>query len=208
MKMKPRTTPRVTFSALCEFLSASPTRQISIIREQKAPKPAKIKSYTTAVQQIQDFAVNKKPLNPLAAGLEPHEQEVIEELLNNNWTPPSKTVHRPATKQPPMKVNGVEISVFPDLLLAENTAKRSMTGSMKFYCTKSRELKAEVGRWMASLLYCYSQTVLNDTDAHPDLCMIYDVREDEYYEAGKSYKRLYQNVESACQIIASLWPTV
>ena len=207
MKATSRSTPRVTFSALCEFLSASPVRQISILREQKAPKPAHVRSYTTAIQHIQDFAINKKPLNASASDLEPHEQEVILELLNNEWTPPAKKVMRPL-KQQPMKLKGVQISVFPDLLLADGNGRRSTTGAMKFYCTKSRELKAEVGRWMASFLYCYSQTILKDATADPDLCMIYDVRADEYYEAGKSYKRLFQNIESACQIIASLWPNV
>jgi hypothetical protein len=47
-----------------------------------------------------------------------------------------------------------------------------------------------------------------DGNAHPDLCMIYNVRADEYYEAGKSYKRLFQNIEGACQFIGALWPSL
>jgi len=38
--------------------------------------------------------------------------------------------------------------------------------------------------------------------------MIYNVRADEYYEAGKSYKRLFQNIEGACQFIGALWPSL
>lgn len=207
MSTKPRVTPRITFSALCEFLSATPTRQLGILRQQKAPKPSVVKSYSGAIRQIQNFAIDKRPLNPDASDLEQHEQEVIEELLNNDWSVPAAKASRPG-KTNAMKVKGVEISVFPDLLLSESTGKKSKTGALKFYCPKSRELDAEVGRWMASFLFHYSHKILADGDADPNLCMIYDIRADEYYEAGKSYKRLFQNVESACVIIASLWPTV
>ncbi len=30
----------------------------------------------------------------------------------------------------------------------------------------------------------------------------------EYYEAGKSYRRLFNNIESACQFISATWPTL
>ena len=66
----------------------------------------------------------------------------------------------------------------------------------------------EVGRWLASFLYEYRVQMLGDTAAHPDLCLVYDVRNDEYYEAGKSTKKLFKNIESACVIIRSLWEVV
>ena len=196
----------MTFSSLCEYLSASPVRQISILKDQKYPKTSIVKSYSSAIQQIQSLAVDKRPLNPQATGIEPHEQEVLEELLNNSWSFPSQRASRPATKMNPMKVKGVEISVFPDLLLSDKSGK--VSGSLKFYMSKSKELDAEVARWMASFLYCYKCEVEKDTSAHPNLCMIYNARTDEYFEAGKSYKRLFQNIEGACQFIGALWPVI
>src|SRR5207244_1476657 len=96
----------------------------------------------------------------------------------------------------------------PDLILVNLTGKKPTSGAMKFYLSKSKELDFQVGVWMASLLYQYRLNVANDPSTHCDLCMIYDVRKDEHHSAGKSHKKLFQNIDSACQIISAMWPTI
>ena len=206
--MNARPTPRMTFAAMCEYLRASPARQLSILREQKFPKNFIVRGYANALQQAVNFAVDGVPLNPNASDLESHEQEIVQELLSNAWVNPATNAARPPTNQAPMMISGVEISVFPDLVLADSSGKKPVTGALKFYCTKSKELDPQVGRWMASFLYFYRLNITNDSTSHCDYCLIYDVRKNEYYEAGKSCKQLFQNIESACQFISAVWPTL
>ena len=60
--MVARTEPRMTFRSLCEFLKASDTRKLGIIREQKKPRFGPIKSYENALRQAVDFAVDGTPI--------------------------------------------------------------------------------------------------------------------------------------------------
>lgn len=203
-----RQVPRMTFSALCEYLSASPVRQLSLLRAQKFPRGGAIRSYRNALHQIGEFAVHGVPLDPQAEKLEPHEQEIIMRLLEYDWRPPAPQAAFPATRREPLVLQGVEISVYPDLLLADPTGPARQTGAMKFYFRKSQKLDPNVGRWMASFLFQYKLQVEGDEDVDPDLCLVYDVRNDEYFEAGKSHKRLFNNVESACQFISAMWDSL
>ena len=107
-----------------------------------------------------------------------------------------------------MIIGGVEVSVYPDLLLRDDVGSDAGTGALKFYFTKSRDLDPQAGRWMASFLYQYMLYAEEEFHARPDLCMVYDARGDQCYEAGRTHVRLFQNIESACQIIGSVWPSV
>jgi hypothetical protein len=198
----------MTFSSLCEYLDASPVRQRSILSAQKYPTGGPVRSYSTALSQITEFAINGTPLAPQAEGLETWEREIVDELWRNDWRPPAPQVRRPSTHQAPMNVNGVDVSVYPDLLLADPQEGRPRTGALKFYFRKTKPLSGDVGRWMASFLYRYKIEVERDETASPDLCLIYDVRNDQYFEAGKSHKRLFANVEAACLFIAGAWNSI
>jgi hypothetical protein len=167
-----------------------------------------VRGYANALQQAVNFAVDGTPLEPNATDLELHEQEVVQELLSNDWVNPATSAARPPTNQAPMMISGVEISVFPDLVLADSSGKKPASGALKFYCPKSKELDPQVGRWMASFLYFYRLNIANDSNSHCDYCLIYDVRKNEYYEAGKSCKQLFHNIEGACQFISAVWPTL
>lgn len=194
----------MTFSSLCEYLAATPTRQLSILKEQKYPRSGPVRRYDTAMNQLLAHLVDGQPLDPDADGLEPHEQELLSDFRQVEWENPADEMKRPWTQQGAMQVQGVEISVMPDLLL-ENEDK---VGALKFYLPKTRELDATVGLWMASFLYQYEARTHHKDRVDPSLCMIYDVRKGEFYGATKSYKRLFQQIESACQMISRLWPTI
>jgi len=205
MDVQIRERPRIGFSSLCEYLSATPVRQFSILREQKYPKPFRTASYTNAIAQIQAHVVDGGALQPDGRGLKPHEREVVVQLLQDGWRCPAPHASRPQKDREPMVLRGVEISVYPDLILGDATGKSRRTGALKLYLAKGRDLDEQVGAWMASFLYQYQVTVAGDKSASPDLCMVYDVRQTKCYEAGKSHKRLFQNVETACQMIAAVW---
>ena len=199
--------PRLTFSALCQFLDATPTRQLSILRAQKYPSDGPMKSYVAALSQVKQYLTQGTPLNPDAQNLGDYEREVLRCLVASEWRLPAGAVATyPNTGQATMTLGGVEISTLPDLYLEQTVRGVRYTGAIKFYVSKSRELRADVGKWMASLLYRYMSDRLGDAAADPDLCCVYDVRQDEHHWATKSQKRLFQHIENACILINAVWP--
>lgn len=203
--MEVRESPQMTFTAMCRFLVASHVRQLSILRDQKFPHPGPIRSYDRARTQTIDFAVDGRPLDPDDLELEPYEREVIGDLIEHDWSPPAPLVQRAPPERAPFVVHGVQIDVEPDLRLGDSSGRKAMSGALKLYFIK-HELSPRTGRWMASLLYHDLMHVEHDPHAHPDLCLIYDVRRDEYHSAGRSYSQLFRNVESACRFIRAIWP--
>lgn len=202
-----RTSPRLTFTAICEYLDATPTRQMSILRDSKYPQSALYRSYSNAKKQVRRLAIEGQPIDLLAPDLDDHEREVLKLLLDNRWSVPAPMALNPYTRQPAMTVEGVDISALPDLYLAEDGVSRRRSGALKLYMPK-RELSANAGKWMASLLYTYLRDTLGDESADPGLCLVYDVRADEYHSATSSYKRLFTNIENACRMIRAVWPTL
>lgn len=203
-----RRTPRISFSSLCEFITASDTRRLTILRQQKRPRPFVFANYSNALRQIQDYAVDQRPLDPSDARLEAHEQEVIAELLGRDWLEAGITASRPDPRQTLLTVRGVEISIYPDLVLHAGDGPNRRAGALKFHFAKTRDLDPEVGKWMASLLYQHHLGMEQASGADPELCMVYDIRQDQHHKAGKTHKRLFQNIDSACRFIAAIWGAV
>jgi hypothetical protein len=193
--------PRLSFSAMCEFLKASHTRQLSLLREQAYPEEGPIRSYQAARNVVRDFAVNGTPLT--IDDLRPHEAEVIALLQQNQWALPAASASLPATTRREMSLNGVEIKAYPDLLLHDNLGR----GALKLYFAKA-ELSPDVGQQMANLLYYFQHEIAGDDSANANLCIVHDVRGDVEYRASKNYKRMIRNIESACEFIRVIWPTL
>jgi hypothetical protein len=201
-----RIRPRMSFTALCEYLQATPTRRRTILGQQKYPSGPRVRSYNEARHRIARFAVDGVPLDP--SGLDAHEREVVEILRASGWSPPSNRCSHPDPSQPQILVRGVRVSAYPDLILVGSPRDRDRTGAIKFQFPQRPDLTDPVGRWMASLLYSYRTTVLGDTATHPDLWLVHDVRQGRSFAASPSHTLLFRNVEEACREIAVLWPSV
>ena len=208
MKIAVRNKPRMTFSAMCRYLSANPSEQFRILRGQKFPESPVVNNYNNAVRQILDFAIHGNPLNPKRGNLKPHEMEVVSLLHANNWTIPTEGAIRPSIPQEKMVLSGVTLSISPDLQLIGRDKKRRATGAMKFHFPKSYSLDDDVGRWMAALLYVHQSEILKDRLTSPHLCMVYDVRSDKIHRATGRYQSLMKHVSDACRMINSVWPSI
>jgi hypothetical protein len=201
-----RAEPRLAFTALCEYLQATPTRRRSLLEQQKYPTGPRVRNYNAARQRIVRFATDGVSLD--ADGLEPHEQEVVQCLVQHGWTVPASTCCRPDADQPAMVICGVRVSAFPDLLLRGTPRYGASAGALKFFFPREPRLSQQVGQWMASVLHYYLANVLNNGNAHHGLCIVHDVRGNVSHHATGSHARLFRNVEHACREVALLWPAV
>lgn len=196
----------MTFTAMCRYLAASPLAQTAILREQKFPRLAHVKNYDDALAQVQRFAISGQPLDPWARELQDHESEVIVKLLGDGWSIPADAATRPPIGKHVVSFHGVAISIHPDLTLIGKRRRKHATGALKFFFPKTYELDPDAAGWMASLLYYHRHEVLQDAIAHPDLCMVYDVRTGQAYQATGRYTALVKQVSEACRHISAIWP--
>lgn len=78
---------------------------------------------------------------------------------------------------------------------------------MKFHMSKD-PLGNEVGPTMAALLYYYHSQIIQNPTANADLCIVYDVRDKVSHVATGKHTRLLRQVQDACSMIESIWPTL
>lgn len=135
--------------------------------------------------------------------LRPHEAEVVSLLIASEWALPAASASIPPATKRELVLNGVEIKAYPDLLLDDE----GMRGALKFHFAKDA-LSPDVGQQMSNLLYYFQREVVSDDSANANLCIVHDVRSDIEYRAGKNFKRMLKNVESACEFIKVMWPTL
>lgn len=200
----PSVVPRLSFSAMCEYLSVSERRRLSLLKEQKYPADGPKKSYADTRERIRAFAIHQKQLS--TAGMREYEGEVVTCLIDNAWTPPTSHSTRPPTRDRELLVEGVEIKAYPDLLCSD--PQNLQEGAIKFYFGKTLPLDPSVAQQMATVLYYFEREVPGNERIHPSLCTVYDVRQDLEYVASKSTKRLISNIEAACTFIAAVWPAL
>lgn len=207
-QLEPRPNPRVTFSALVEVLSSPTHRLIPILQSQKYPKPGPVFGYKKAVEQLVQHFVNGAQLDPASPDLREHEAYAIaavQQVGPAALMPAEVTSCSVHPRSSSWFLGAVEVSFSPDLLV-EGTVRRSRaTGAVKFYMRKD---PTSVGPTMAALLYYHRSQVIQDPDTDPELCVVSDVQSGIFYTASGNYQRLLQQAQTACNVIAAVWPTI
>jgi hypothetical protein len=209
--LKPRKRPRVTFSSLVDILSSPAHRLVPLLQAQKYPQPGPVFGYKKAAEQLVRWLHTGVQPNPNDPGLRDHESLALFGALAIPGAPSAllpagaNAVSIP-TKEPAWTVGKVEISVFPDLLVHRKVGRKvRANGAAKLYFRKD---PLTTGPALAALLYFHRSQVLGDSMADPSLCAVTDVQSGLVYTATGSYQRLLGQVQNACKVIESLWPSI
>lgn len=207
-----RLSPRVTFSSLVDVLTSPSHRLPTILQAQKYPKPGPVFGYKKATEMLCSWFVRGTDPDPSDPSLRDHEVAALLAALALPNTPdalvPSGTKSSSyPSNEPTWVVEGVEISFFPDLLIEGTVGKKATpaTGALKLYLRKEPTV---VGPTMAALLYFHRSQIVRDPLADPSLCCVTDVQAGIVHTATGNYQRLVNQVEQACQVIASVWPAI
>jgi hypothetical protein len=188
----PTVPPRVSFSTLARLMGPiTPAKQMSLLRDHKYPTDGPKRSYQNAREQLVRHLVSGAALAPNAVGLRPYETNVLELAVAQGVAAPAGCrCRRPSPSRPSWQFHGVEISMFPDVLL---TGPRG-TGAMKFHLSQET-LPKGVGAAMAALLHHYQAGVMNDASAIPMYSIVLEPRQGVTYSASGNQTRLLQNVD-------------
>ena len=229
---KTRLNPRISVNKLGEYLVAKAGRRSTIISDQKNPRDFIVARYSAAADAI---------ARSIAAGCDPLViREAMEKLYDSSpktgWQQQNVELSvealdrflifiddidlggfeavRPLEGSPSdLLVEGVIVSVKPDLYLREKTTKQ-LRGVVKLSILKGsvpkdgNEPDGEAAKYVGTVVHQYANDVLSPKEKIlPTSCLILDVFAQQVYDAPKSFKRRRNEVAAACREIARGWPS-
>lgn len=116
---------------------------------------------------------------------------------------------------PSLMVAGVEISVYPDALVRFNTRAGERLGEVFVRCTigttgeNAENRRSEANGHLATIAHMHAAQHLAHIGApHSQASMVIDVPRGRVVYGSANTTRRVQQIETACRMIAAIWPTV
>lgn len=227
---KVRPNPRFSLNKLGEYLTATPARRKSIIKDQKYPPEIYITGkYNDAFDSIVNFftlgelepevlhrAVSRlsaKPTanNPQAADLK-NNILALQRLIQTAGTLPFTGVTFRAAKHQGalLNIGKVSISVRPELeIVAPQRGGGTKYGLLKLYLGKTHPLHEESGNLIATTVHQFAEKHFGSSEnVDRKRCYVLDVFQGRLFMAPQSYTKRRSDIEAACEEIAARWPTL
>jgi hypothetical protein len=219
-----RSTARISLNALAEYLTATAGRRRGIIADQKRPKTFIVAYYSDAENGIVEALADGLDLSALdrAAGRiqalpaskereAARRQSQLEAIsacrafLLGSSAKALPPLTRASQRPRPLVMNGVVISVRPELLVVDDAGQ--VVGGLKLYLSKNDVLTEERGRYAGAVLH-YSLDQLRGPEGRVDYrrCLVLDVFSRAIHPAPRTYLRRRQDIDAACAEISALWP--
>lgn len=221
-------TARMSVNKLAELLvTPNAARRRRIITDQKYPNDAIVTRYRLAMPAIAEFlasdfdaaAIDRSviALRDDRTGGDWHREDreltadALEHVLQLAPHLPRDGVAytRPPGEPARLEVEGVQISVRPDMLLTTTIRGRRYSGAMKFHFTRNEEsaLTRRGSEFVAMMLqeWLTHHGPRGATPRH-SLCISVDVFRRAPVPAPTSVARQWEEVAAGCQEIAARWP--
>jgi len=187
--------------AICAFL-ADPTRNVShltnadLMLSQRAGDPSET-----------NFRQNDAK----------HSIAVLRKIQSMSNTVAPYLFAKAPGQQPRLPIGGIEVSVRTDVLVIGKGKQSERMGAAVLRMDKddattpfARNKRKEMGLFAATVIRLHVERNLLETGKKVDsrLCMSIDVQRGEIFLAPNSRSQRMQNIRSACQMIAALWPQI
>lgn len=194
--------PRITLSTLARAMGPITSDRLGrLLRGHKYRRPGPIRSYQNARRQGILHLTARAPLDP-DAPLRSHEREAVHALARMRLPLPEEVrATRPATHAPAWEVEGVTISMEPDVELEDERS----AGALKLVLTKEL-LPDGVGSRMAALLWHHRRNVLGIARTERRHCIVFEPRRPWLHLPDARPSAQVRPVELACRIIGAVWP--
>jgi hypothetical protein len=198
------TTPTVSFSTLAKVMGGLSAKQLTrTLGGHKYPTGGPARSYQLARRQAIDWFVESRPFDP-DAELRSHERDAVHAMKRSRLAPIARVrAVRPSTRREPWRLNGVRVSMHPDV----NFESYLEFGAAKFSFTKT-PLARGVGSAMAALLWYYKSEIEGVRGVSLQHCVVYEPRLPWIHRPGRNPAGQVAEAELACTIIAALWPAL
>lgn len=229
---KARAEPQISANDLALYLVSSDVGKLGIIRRNKYPSKHVVSPYQDCKRWIARFLIDDaRDRTILASGIEYFEQlaedtstitskredakrskTALEALFSAyNALELGKMTFRQAPKLAPLMIKGVKVPTTLDLLTATTTKGVDHQGGAILRLTQADESdkREEMGGYTATLVYMQVEDKKPGTgDPLAKNCLAIDVQNKARYEARAGASRRRSNIEAACTMIKSIWPSV
>lgn len=217
--------PRISINSLAEYLTASPTRRASIVRDQKYPRGGIVARYTEAEDAIVAFlAAGGGDLAPILQAQRELEAKVSRtekrgrlQMLQNANEALSSFTRRAATFALPgrvleltadglMKVGDVTVSVRPELAYVTEQNGRRRVGLVKLYFRKTVPVTQVMAQYIAAGTYQWGRNIAQlGQELALERCLVYDIFAGRVFRGPGSPVQRLADMEAACAEILLHW---
>lgn len=221
-------TPRISLNKLGEYLSCKPGRRRTILKSQKYPKDAIIARNTdfynalfTSVEagsiNVDSILDNILRLKRSANGNKWHDEnlELNTKLLRHllaiqtQFDRDDLTLTTASGPHEHLNIEGVSVSVRPELLIHGSRRGEAVFGGVKFHLPKSNSLEGEAGDYAATVLKSHLDVVCpKGSIVKNELCFVVDLPVETVHTAPKAYKKRWFDIEAACFEISNQWNAI
>jgi hypothetical protein len=215
--------PRISINKLGEYCEANSLRRKQIVKDCKDPKSFIVTRYSEAREAIQEYfirgndkkvitdAINAIKIKPNKTEFQKSDNklslEVLKLVLNSDYSPLigfefSECKSYTTT----IDITGVDVSIYPDLIITKQVNSEIHIGAVKFHITKGG-LNKESQKIIATILYDYIENYILTENQVSDLtmCFSHDIFKNQLESAPRSHKRRMQHVIAACEEISLWW---
>ncbi|WP_367872820.1 hypothetical protein [Luteolibacter sp. Populi] len=227
---------RISANKLGEFMVTNESRKLTILKESKKGKKAVILHYKKARA---GFSGSFSPSGFLPEELINRSRAIEASRARNDWERDdnrmsaeallkvaataeemqfsgAQRIRRPQEGWGGLALNGVRVSVQPDVVFSLTHRGRTKVGCAILYTTqeKAKGLDRKLGDhtagdYVAALLLKLLETRLSHIGIpYPAKCFVMDVHRSHVYTAPARFKTLIHHIEDACKGIASRWDSI
>lgn len=231
-----KNSPRISVNDLALFMVASDTGRVGIVKRAKYPsKPPMIRYADVRPALCAYLSDPMRNVNPLLLAQEMFEQrladpavkplkkedaelslQVLKDIQSMSNKLKGLTFLPSPKEQPKLDVSGVIVSVRADLLVEGVHKGNEQRGAAVFRMTvddadsdAAKSKRKEMGQYVATVVRMHAdQNIKSNHKLANRLCMSIDVQHKDVFLAPESITNRIKNIQSACQMIAALWPTL
>ena len=209
-------------------MTASIPRQRRIIRDQKYPPDYQVVYYreaqeavasciasdlenTQAVENQIQILNQQAPENVGAQRRIASNVDALEAFLGmlDDINLMGATPSLGANDAPKLRLQNVDISVRPEIILRSENRSGPIIGAMKIHFPKTNPLNELSAGYVSAVLQEWALANLSaESVPQGQLCSIVDVGSQSFYEGVRATRRRLQDIQDACATIAALWPTI
>jgi hypothetical protein len=216
--------PRVSVNKLGEYMEAKPTRREAIVKDAKTPKTFKGGRYNIARKIAKNYFISNYDKSILTKG----KSKLANKITTSNYQEQDKklsinlidfiasldfpdfgslTVEKYDGDNEKLNIEGVEISVYPDLIIRGKKRGKKIVGGIKIHISKNNPLTKEAGENISTVLKDFITKTVARTDEKVDnkICLSIDLFGNSVTEAPKSFKTRMKNVHASCKEFAMWW---
>lgn len=223
-----REEPRISINKLAEYLTCTPRKRNTIVKEQKRPPTFKAYYYQPSHDAIVNFlssrgshysiitdAMDELKKTPIENDYQEHRVSTNLEALKIFSTTFSdaldlegKTIKKGEFDPPKLVVEDVDVSVRPELITYRNDTTQKV-GAIKLYFKKNDPLKSQPGNYAATALHKWVKDNPASASTNSAPCkdaIIYDVFSAKTISAPTAHINREKDIAAACTEIHAMWP--